>query len=633
MKGKIAVIANGWYNKGVCDIVNGISSYTRDKGIDLFLFLTYSQYSESEEYNQGEFIIHELPNYDEFDGVIFVPDSLSSKKEIDRLHNMFVEKKIPVVSIGVELEGLGYMSCNNYESMKILSEHMTTQHDINSIVFIAGHKDNSESNERLRAAKEVFEKSGVEIRNEDIYYCNWEYASVVKATRRMTDRKDGLPDLIMCANDVGALAVCTTLEEKGYSVPEDVLVTGFDNIDLSRTFSPSLTTLAQPYEKMGFGSAELLYEMLETGKPESREYVCDFIVGESCGCPNDVIAQKARKKLAQESFMSSERNIIFERANNALQKTFFSAKNYEELPRVLMSHFSNNHLYEGNGFSIVLERRFKQNIYSKEVSLKNKSYGKTMEVVVGIKDDEAYSLNSFSTDKLIPNYEQDTEGHTYVICSLHSRDNIFGYMVMRDQMEHIRNRSMYPYVTRMGELFDKYRNSMRLNKLNDELLELSVKDALTGLYNRLGYERIVKAKYENSRSMGNSNVIVFADINRMKYINDTFGHLQGDMAIRVIASVVQECINNEWSAVRYGGDEFVIIGECDDEQTVQYMCERLSSTVTRRGEEMVLPYKLSISSGYIMVGPEDEKTLEEYVIMADEYMYKHKKRTYEDEKK
>ena len=173
MKKKIAVIANGWYNRGLTDIMKGITAYTGQRGIDVFLFLTYSTFRESVEYNDGEFNIHRLPDYDDYDGVIFIPDSLSSPKEAERLRSEFVKNRIRAVSVGTPMEGLSYVSCNNYESMRIICEHLAKEHEIKRAAFIAGHRDNAESNERLNGCRDVFEKYGVSLEDKDVFYCNW----------------------------------------------------------------------------------------------------------------------------------------------------------------------------------------------------------------------------------------------------------------------------------------------------------------------------------------------------------------------------------------------------------------------------------------------------------------------------
>jgi diguanylate cyclase (GGDEF)-like protein len=169
---------------------------------------------------------------------------------------------------------------------------------------------------------------------------------------------------------------------------------------------------------------------------------------------------------------------------------------------------------------------------------------------------------------------------------------------------------------------------MRLDQVNARLRELSVKDSLTGLYNRYGYDSVIRKRYINDLSKSERDVIIFIDINRLKYINDTFGHLQGDMAIRTIGTVINECIPKEWVAIRYGGDEFLIFGALKEEPSVDYLCERLTSTIEKRGEELRLPYRLSASCGHLVTDPSSDMTLEQYVETADKYMYENKRRSY-----
>ena len=628
MKKRVAVIANGWYNRGLTDIMKGITAYTEKNGIDVFLFLTYSQFRESREYNDGEFNIHRLPVYKDYDGVIFIPDSLSSPEEAERLRALFVKEHIPAVSVGTPMDGVGYVSCNNYESMCIMCEHLAKKHDIKRVAFIAGHKDNAESNLRLAGCRDTFEKYGASVDSRDVYYCNWEYYKVVKAAKRIANDKKGLPDVVVCANDVGAMAVCSTFDDMGISVPGDVAVTGYDNVWLTRAYSPSITTMAQPYEDMGYGSMEVLYSMLESGVCEEKSYLSKLIIGESCGCKTDKNAIGARKDLARENFLNSEKNIIYERISVDIENAMFKTKDYDELPSVLQEHFSKNHEYEGDGFSIVLCNEYGQNIYSGSVNLKSFGFKDTMTVPVAINSKKAQGMKEFETSKLVPFYHKGKKTHVYVLSSLHSRNNIFGYVVMKDVMQHVGDRSLYSYMSRLGESFEKYRKIMRLDDVNAKLLELSVKDSLTGLFNRLGYDSIVTERFKEDCNHKIRDVILFMDINRLKFINDTYGHLQGDMAIRTIASVISECIPKDWMAVRYGGDEFLVIGSVTGETDVNYLSERICSTVEKRGEELRLPYKLSASSGFLITDPTSNETLEDYIETADKYMYENKKRTY-----
>ena len=630
IKKRLAFLANGWYNKGICEIIKGMRRYTEKKGIDIFLFLTYSQFRESREYNDGEFNIHRLPDYHDFDGVIFIPDSFSSVHEAQRICKEMKENDIPLVSIGCKMEGIGFISCNNYKSMSILCEHLAAEHDIKRVAFIAGHKENGESNDRLAGCRDTFAKYGVEIRKKDIYYCNWEYATVVKAAKKIASDKSGLPDMVVCANDVAAMAVCSTFQDMGIKVPEDVKVTGYDNIPLARAFSPSITTMEQPYEEMGYMSVEALYELAGKTGDGLRTGISKLIIGESCGCERDEQAVRIRSDLARENFVTAENNILFERSSIDIENAMFKTKSYEELPQILQEYFEHSHEYERDGFAIVMEKAYAKNIYSPDADLKTTGYAETMSVPVMIKKGHVGGISEFKTRELVPGYKKTSKTHIYIFSSLHSRNNIFGYVVMKDAIDHIEDRSLYTYMSRMGESFEKYRKIMRLDQVNEKLYELSVRDSLTGLFNRYGYETTVVGAFKKDNELGKKDVLIFIDINRLKYINDTFGHLQGDMAIRTVGSVISECIPKDWFVVRYGGDEFLIFGSLQGETDIDYLCERISSTVEKRGEELRLPYRLSASSGYLITEPGPGKTMEEYVEIADRRMYENKKRTYLD---
>ncbi len=82
-----------------------------------------------------------------------------------------------------------------------------------------------------------------------------------------------MPTAIFCMNDEMAIAAMKGFIDKGYKVPEDISVTGFDDMEVSRYCSPTLTTVAQPAEKMGIKSAELLFELLDGQTPAITDYI------------------------------------------------------------------------------------------------------------------------------------------------------------------------------------------------------------------------------------------------------------------------------------------------------------------------------------------------------------------------
>ena len=116
-----------------------------------------------------------------------------------------------------------------------------------------------------------------------------------------------------------------------------------------------------------------------------------------------------------------------------------------------------------------------------------------------------------------------------------------------------------------------------------------------------------------------------ADINRMKVINDKHGHLQGDTAIKIVANVIKACIPKKWKAVRYGGDEYVTIGEYEPQVDMEVLTQKIADNVRKYAEDLSLPFNLSVSVGYVIIDPNNMLENEEYFRMADEAMYEMKK--------
>ena len=108
---------------------------------------------------------------------------------------------------------------------------------------------------------------------------------------------------------------------------------------------------------------------------------------------------------------------------------------------------------------------------------------------------------------------------------------------------------------------DKIENMNEIRQINEALKESSYKDYLTGLRNRNGfYEKVNRLIYESKATSSLLNLaILYIDLDNFKYYNDTFGHDVGDLVLKEIAEVLNESAGEKGFAIRYGGDEFLII--------------------------------------------------------------------------
>ena len=119
-----------------------------------------------------------------------------------------------------------------------------------------------------------------------------------------------------------------------------------------------------------------------------------------------------------------------------------------------------------------------------------------------------------------------------------------------------------------------------IQKMNGQLADMAITDQLTGLYNRQGFEKLMD---EWCFSKESNKVIVYIDLDNFKYYNDSFGHELGDYVLVRISKMFKEVVENVGYAVRYGGDEFVLVLSEKDaafaESVVQNMFKKLNEEV------------------------------------------------------
>ncbi len=175
---------------------------------------------------------------------------------------------IPIVTVDNGLINAPTVISDNYQGTRMVLEYLMMR-GAKKIAHIAGPMRSFSAMERLKGYKEVLRTSDIEVDDNLIVEANnYDFNSGKKALLELLKKNDGqLPDAIYAASDDIALGVIIALKELGYKVPDDVSVVGFDNIELTRYTSPSLTTVAQDKFMIGTEAAKHLIAQInkETG--------------------------------------------------------------------------------------------------------------------------------------------------------------------------------------------------------------------------------------------------------------------------------------------------------------------------------------------------------------------------------
>jgi diguanylate cyclase (GGDEF)-like protein len=161
------------------------------------------------------------------------------------------------------------------------------------------------------------------------------------------------------------------------------------------------------------------------------------------------------------------------------------------------------------------------------------------------------------------------------------------------------------------------------------LWETARRDSLTGLYNRLWLmESLATRLGGNQNGTTRSFCVAIIDINGFKLINDSRGHMFGDEVLKKAADILATHMGPTDSAIRYGGDEFILLIDCAGTKTsMETLRERLIRTMETPTTLDGLNLHFSISIGTAMF-PEDGESVDELLKVADERMYTHKRIKY-----
>ncbi len=631
MKKRIAVLGNGWSVEYLEIVLSGIRKGAKEHNADVMFFMNYSINDDTYENSKGEANIFMLSEYADFEGVILLSNTFHLREEFEFVRNRYIGADIPAISLEYDIQGLTFLGSDNYSGMRELCDHVLDKHNAKNVMFISGPVDHDENIVRRKALEDALSARGLTLDEENVLVCNWNISEVERDLPKWIEAHSYIPDAIVCANDMMAMGACTVLEKHGYNVPGDVVVTGFDQLSTAEAFSPAIATVGRNWETLGHQAVDFLFDMMQGKEVKPVNYVeTKAVPSESCGCRRqDVIEAEvtAQRRISYNNYLS--------RANIglyvcALADSISKAVTEEELVRAFATTRWNSS-YEGDEFYICLVDDFFSTL-TNDTELKHIGYTEKMDVICGCKNGVVSERMQIDTKNIIPAYNQeDGECDIYLLLPLYGDEGCFGYVVFRGEIPILYDYSLYSWIRHMNMSMRHIRRGIVMNEMNSRLKHLSNTDALTGVYNRMGCDNVAYPFLEKCHLQGKRAALMFADINKMKLINDNFGHIHGDTAIRTIARVITDVLKDEWIVVRYGGDEFLMVGECENDEAAEEKLREISLHLKEVREQMQLPYKLRVSMGYFMVNPEDTLDMSDCLTRAEDAMYVMKKKLHAEE--
>lgn len=162
--------------------------------------------------------------------------------------------------------------------------------------------------------------------------------------------------------------------------------------------------------------------------------------------------------------------------------------------------------------------------------------------------------------------------------------------------------------------------------LETKLRDLSNKDDITNLLNKRGFEFLANQHYKLAERQKSGFLIAFFDLDNLKKINDTYGHIEGTRVIIETSRIISKTFRSADMIARFGGDEFIVLGTNTDKNSKNTIISRLQKNIDDFNKTKKLPVDISISTGISYFNPESPKSLQELISEADRNMYEIKNR-------
>jgi diguanylate cyclase (GGDEF)-like protein len=149
-------------------------------------------------------------------------------------------------------------------------------------------------------------------------------------------------------------------------------------------------------------------------------------------------------------------------------------------------------------------------------------------------------------------------------------------------------------------------------------------DHLTGLNNRMALDAYIRLSIQDSHNNYKPLGLIMMDVDDFKHINDRYGHIEGDRALKTTADILRECFVGKHFIARYGGDEFaVVLRDCSREMMVEYL-EKLEEERVRHNKAAGRQYEIKLSIGASVFRETEITDIHTMLMQVDNLMYKEK---------
>lgn len=608
-------------------------------------------------------------------GLICLSGTLAHNFDLLRLDSFLQKYALPTVSLGFQLPSFPSIIVDDKAGMSQLMGHLLANKKRKSFAFVRGYPGDPYSTEREDIFRQCLSKSGLEISEACFLEGNYDqYQSYVAVSDFLKFNTE--VDVIVAANDVMALSAARAVASADRNIPNDVIVTGFDDTAEATQHSPAITTVRQPTTKMAKSSAELLLSMIQSRNARTE---CDSqLTNEVTLVKSElVIRSSSRPQYGNDGESNRERTSVFSSIDgswldvamsglrkpenidlDSIREAVAATVNHGDTSleeclqklakksiRVDDVHWWNNlcfhlELFSENALCSQDKSRQQMNIVGPLSTIREKLWSasldqsfefqrlqseranlqlqissctnitditRAMDRWLELVDVKRFFLVRYEAPQSVPNgmailmhvYKRGEKSNQpdtpfssidvlpdnladelntgqLVLSPVYAGNLQYGYLLIDptgiDLVQIDSTAQCIGNAMRNHHLIQTLeKRTHSLQTVNKELSNLANFDSLTGLPNRLNFQRFLTQKCDSSAATQSVFSVMFMDLDGFKLINDTLGHTAGDELLKAVTDrLLQLSTVKSWSSAmtsRLGGDEFTFILDISSDVT------------------------------------------------------------------
>ena len=627
-------------------VTDGITDFFKDKDdVHVIISTTSSPHNERFQYEYQYWTAVELLKSKNIDAAIVITNTYFNAINLETLTKALeCLLPIPIISVSnpLALPGNHYTTVSCQDAYDQIIEHIIKKHNKTKIAFMTAALTLSpESEEREKAFRAAMKNHGLDVNEDWIYDGDFTPKSAYDCFNEKFKNGDKLPfEAILCANDYMAAGCVSIFSELGISIPNDVLVFGFDNAEVATTCDPMLSTISQSVAMTGYKAAELVYDVLNGKKVPEKAVIQSFpMFRQSCGCISKTVKDKGYLdvdgNLCESSALQMSGLKLFSNSINDMATIFHLLTMTDTVPR--MHEFFNTVV---NNLNVVHIGMLAMCIYDEPIFLSPQDDFEMPEKarLFWLIDNDSKTKENYyekggiefsPKEEILPGRLENCVTGNYYVLPIFLQSENYGYLVCRFPTNN------YPvYTIFLKILVNSFVHSYVFSKKEEERAILAEKnqtlnfesktDELTKLFNRRGFYEYGQQLIDVSTAAGQSGCVFFCDLDGLKTINDTWGHEIGDLAIKTEAKVLRAAFRDSDMVGRLSGDEFGVVAPGFPLRKIEVLRERFKTINEECSKEANLPFTLSISIGPMEFNA-DNLDLKDLLKEADKNLYEEKK--------